>query len=357
MDVLVIAQLFPPDMGGGSTRAYNAVKALLSLDCRVTVVTAFPHYPGGNIPQAYRHKLLSIENGGKLKVIRTWVPPLASKGIANRLVLFVSFIFSSLFAFPFVRKIDVVWAANPNIFSMFAALFYGRVKACPIVQNVDDLWPEGIYDLGMLKWSWLRRVAELFSQFTYIASNAITAISSSYAEVIANKYEVSEKKIFVIPAGVDLKRFRLPGPSSDKRGIKREFKVTYIGALSPTYDFDQVLRAAELLRSEDSIRILIQGGGELTDKLKLKVKGMGLSNVVIVDRIVSRDEVARILSDSDALLLPLSGLESVEMGISSKLYEYQAAGKPIICCSRGSLLVTCLRPGLGLLLSLETLRV
>ena len=36
-----------------------------------------------------------------------------------------------------------------------------------------------------------------------------------------------------------------------------------------------------------------------------------------------------------ALLLPLSGLGSVEMGISSKLYEYQAAGKPIICCSSG----------------------
>jgi len=38
---------------------------------------------------------------------------------------------------------------------------------------------------------------------------------------------------------------------------------------------------------------------------------------------------------ADALLLPLSGLENVERGISSKLYEYQAAGKPIICCSSG----------------------
>jgi len=29
------------------------------------------------------------------------------------------------------------------------------------------------------------------------------------------------------------------------------------------------------------------------------------------------------------------GIGSIEMGISSKLYEYQAAGKPIICCSSG----------------------
>lgn len=39
--------------------------------------------------------------------------------------------------------------------------------------------------------------------------------------------------------------------------------------------------------------------------------------------------------DADALLLPLNGVGSIEMDISSKLYEYQAAGKPIICCSSG----------------------
>lgn len=55
----------------------------------------------------------------------------------------------------------------------------------------------------------------------------------------------------------------------------------------------------------------------------------------MVDRIVSRGEVARMLGEADVLLLPLSGMGSIEMGISSKLYEYQAAGKPIICCSSG----------------------
>jgi glycosyltransferase involved in cell wall biosynthesis len=69
--------------------------------------------------------------------------------------------------------------------------------------------------------------------------------------------------------------------------------------------------------------------------LKSKVEEMELRNVRVVDRIVSRDEVSRILGEADALLLPLNGVGSIEMGISSKLYEYQAAGKPIICCSGG----------------------
>lgn len=41
MNVLVIAELFPPDMSGGSMRAFNVVKGLISLGHKVTVVAAF----------------------------------------------------------------------------------------------------------------------------------------------------------------------------------------------------------------------------------------------------------------------------------------------------------------------------
>ena len=36
MRVLVIAQYFPPDMGGGATRASNVVKGSLGKSCDVT---------------------------------------------------------------------------------------------------------------------------------------------------------------------------------------------------------------------------------------------------------------------------------------------------------------------------------
>ena len=56
LKVLIIAQYFPPDMGGGATRAYNVAKGLKLNGCEVTVVTAFPHYPSGNVPERYRWK-------------------------------------------------------------------------------------------------------------------------------------------------------------------------------------------------------------------------------------------------------------------------------------------------------------
>jgi glycosyltransferase involved in cell wall biosynthesis len=97
-----------------------------------------------------------------------------------------------------------------------------------------------------------------------------------------------------------------------------------------------VLEAAKLLSSKKDIKFIIQGGGELGSTIEAKVKKMGLlRNVAVKLKIVGRDKVPEILGAANVLLLPLSGLRSVEMGISSKLYEYQAAGKPIVCCSRG----------------------
>ena len=334
MRVLVIAQLFPPDMGGGATRAYNVVKGLLSLGCNVTVVAAVPHYPSGNIPKKYRWSPLVVEYSNNLKVIRTFVLPLASKGFGRRLLLFISFMVSSLFSLPLIRKVDVVWAANPNILSFFPAFLFKLVKGCPVVLNVDDLFVEVVFDLNMIKSSVFRRLAEVISKVAYKASFALTPISLGYVDTIVNKYGIEPKKLHVIPAGVDLHRFNVRKDRNEEES-SGEFRVLYIGAFSPAYDFEQVLRAVKLLEGEDKIRIVLQGGGEMAPVLRNKMKELNLKNVELVERIVSREEVAKILMDANALLLPLSGLENIEKGISSKLYEYQAAGKPIICCSSG----------------------
>jgi len=72
MHVLVIAQYFPPDMGGGSARASNVVKGLLSKGCNVTVIAAFPHYPHGKVPVKYKRKPIVAEQaGGEPSLYRT----------------------------------------------------------------------------------------------------------------------------------------------------------------------------------------------------------------------------------------------------------------------------------------------
>ncbi len=334
MRVILIAQLFPPDMSGSATRAYNIAKGLIRNGCNVVVVAAFPHYPNGNIPREYRWRPIKVEYYEDIKIIRTFIPPLASKGLINRMILFLSFIASSLLAIPFIRKADIVWASNPPILSMIPSLIFGFFNSCRVTLNVDDLWPEGLYDLKLIrKGSLFSRIAEKLAKMAYENAEIITPISPGYIRVINGDYRINKKKIKIVRGGVDIVKFKPTRNEMDKEG---KLKVLYSGAFSIAYDFDQVLKTAKVIEeSEGGVEFVIQGGGELIEHINSMVRELNLRNVKIINKIISREEVAKLLNTADALILPLRKFDKPYLGISSKLYEYQAVGKPILCCDEG----------------------
>ena len=332
LKVLVVAQYFPPDLGGAATRAFNVAKGLALNACNVTVISAFPHYPHGKIPREYRYKPFKMEWFGKVRVIRTFVLPLESKGLFKRLLLFGSFMLSSLSALPMVGKIDVVWAANPDVFVLLPSVVYGVLKKKPIVSNVDDLIIEDLYDLSLVRrGSAVSQVAEFFARALFAKVKAATPISPGYIETL-RRYGVSEKRIYVVRGGVDLDVFK-PSFKQDAGG---KFVVLYSGGFSIAYDFEQIFKAAKIIEELDgNVEFVIQGKGELLDSMRSKVNELNVKNVRIVDKLLSREAVAELLCQADVLVLPLVDFKIPYRGMSSKLYEYQAVCKPIICCSRG----------------------
>lgn len=331
LNVLIIGEYFPPDIGGAATRASNIAKGLTLNNCNVTVVTAFPHYPTGKIPKEYKYKPLKIEYVGKSRIIRTFILPLESKGLFKRVLIFWSFIISSLFALPFVGKVDVVWAANPDVFVLVPAIAYGSLKRKPIVSNVDDLIIEDLYDLNLVqRGSVVSRLAEFCAKVLFAKVKAVTPISPGYIETIA-RYGVDKCRIQVVAGGVDLNVFK-PQLCS-KLG---KFTVLYSGGFSIAYDFEQIFQAAKIVERLDAdIEFVIQGKGELLKTMLLRVNQLKLKNVQIIDKLFSREEVSRFLNQADVLILPLADFKTPYRGMSSKLYEYQAVGKPIISCGRG----------------------
>jgi hypothetical protein len=44
MHVIILSQIFSPDMGGSATRAYNVAKGLILNNAKVTMIAGFPHH-------------------------------------------------------------------------------------------------------------------------------------------------------------------------------------------------------------------------------------------------------------------------------------------------------------------------
>ena len=330
MRVLVIAQYFPPDMGGGSTRASNVVKGLLSKGCDVTVVAAFPHYPYGKVPEHYKSKAMVSERFGNAKVYRVWIPALAHSSSIKRIVLHLCFAFSSLFALPFVDKVDVVWGANPNLFSFLPSSVYGGAKRVPIVRNVDDLWPEVFYDLGYVKSKFAQKVLDFLAWFSYSVPAAITPISEGYKRSIVGKYGISPQKVRVIEVGIDCLK-----PLVSHKSLENSFVVMYSGGLGLGYDFDVVFEAAKILGDNDDVVFVIRGVGELASKLRSNIDKLDLRNVILDNRFLPEGDLNDMLSSADVFVLPMAQSNFVDLGLPAKIFEYQAYGKPIICVSSG----------------------
>jgi glycosyltransferase involved in cell wall biosynthesis len=328
MNVLIIAQYFPPDLGGSSTRAYNVAKGLSLNGCNVTVIAAFPHYPHGRIPAEYRWKPLKVEWMGRIKVIRTFMPPIRSVGFFRRILLIASFAFSALFAMPIIGKVDVIWTS-----SWIPGLIYGTVKRRPVALNVDDLTLEDLVDLELMREdSFILKVAERIYKFFLVKADAVTPISPGYTEILSKKYCVKPDRIHVVRGGVDLSVFK-PYPSKHNNN---KFTVLYSGAFSVAYDFETVFKAAKIIEEVDrDVEFVIQGAGELLNHMISRINDLGVKNVRIINKVLSREAVAELLSQADVLILPLAKFKKPYRGFSSKLYEYQAMGKPIICCADG----------------------
>ena len=330
MKVLVLAQYFPPDMGGASTRVSNVVKGLLAEDCDVTVVAAFPHYPHGKVPMKYRRKLIVPEKFGRVKVLRVWIPSLPHSNAVNRSILHICFIISSLFALPFVGGFDVIWAANPNMYCFYSALVYSFIKQKPIVRNVDDLWPEVFYELGFAKSKIMRVMLDFFSWLSYTGSALITPISVAYKRKIIEKYEIHSDKFRIVEVGVENVE------SLNSESIKKNrFVVMYSGALGLGYDFKTVLEAANLLANYKDIVFVIRGFGELAPELKKWIKKKNLANVVLDTDFLPKEKFSALLRSADVFLLPMNPASFVDDGLPTKVFEYQAFGTPIVCSSEG----------------------
>jgi len=114
LKILAITQYFPPDISGGSTRAYNYCKALADQGYDVTVVTAHPHQHGP-VPKEYKRKLMINEKFKNLNLFRVWIPSLLHTSTKNNFILISSFLFTSLFPL-FKNKPDIIITFEPNLF-------------------------------------------------------------------------------------------------------------------------------------------------------------------------------------------------------------------------------------------------
>ena len=331
MHILLIHQAFAALDEPGGTRHHELARHLARQGHRVTIIASpISYLTGDEIRQGSRQQ---VDDLG-VRIIRSYTLPVLHRSFVLRVFSFLSFMASSFINGLFVRKVDLVWGTTPPIFQGPTAWLLARLKGVPFLLEVRDLWPAFAMAVGVLKNKLLIRLSEWLERFLYRHADQVMVNSPGFISHVERR---GAKNVRLIPNGADPAMF---DPSADglafreKHGLKDAFIVLYAGAHGMSNDLDVVLRAAELLQSDPDIQIVLLGSGKEKSRLLAEAEDKGLDNLHFLAP-VPKIEMREALAAADACLAILKPIELYKTTYPNKVFDYMAAGRPVILAIDG----------------------
>jgi colanic acid biosynthesis glycosyl transferase WcaI len=347
---LLISLYFPPEIGGGSTGAWNRALLLSKIGFKVFVICGFPCYPSGKvIDKKYKHRIFARETLGDIGEIRIRLPTLSHEGYLKPFVIFASFLFLAILYFPRISRIthrpSVVYARSPVVFGSLVGAMYSFLMRTSYVYEVPDLWPEELLVVKNRMLPIIARLGRQAAKLSYHFPNLILTVSESAAEYIRDNY-APKSSVYGIPVGVEPLDFpRIPKKKAREDLIRKrifsehfmdKFIVLYSGKVSTAQSVETLCRLAEILDSDKEILILIVGGGNGVDTVKSMVSTLNLTNLLILPS-QPRELMPLLISSSDICTVLLSPEPIFRVALPTKFYEYLACGKPVLGICEGEL--------------------
>jgi glycosyltransferase involved in cell wall biosynthesis len=335
MHVLLIHQTFvSPDEPGG-TRHYELASHLVRQGHHCTIVASNLSYLTGQRALASEASIAEQDING-IRVLRVYTYPSLHRSFAWRVVSFLSFMFTSLWAALWAGPVDLVISTSPPIFQAVSAWAVAVLRRRPFLLEIRDLWPAFAIALGVLRNPVLIALSRWLEHFLYVRATHILVNSPAYADYLRAQ-GISESKISLIANGVDPDMF---DPQADGHNIRDElalqnkFVVTYAGALGLANNIDTILRGAARLREEPAIHFLLVGDGKERRNLEKQMQTMSLTNVTFTGP-RPKTHMCDILAASDACIAILQDIPMFRTTYPNKVFDYMAAGRPTILAIDG----------------------
>jgi glycosyltransferase involved in cell wall biosynthesis len=331
MKILFLSHYFPPEVNAPATRTYEHCRRWVELGHEVTVVSCVPHHPMGKAYPGYSNKWIQTEYKDGIKAIKVLTYITANEGFVKRTWNYVFFMIMAVLVAPFLPRADMVISTSPQFFNGLAGYFVSRIKRCPWVLEIRDLWPESILAVGAIKNPYIIGALEAIERFVYRKADHIVPVTYAFEKHILARGGRPDA-ITVIRNGVDLKFFESRSPDQDyarELGVEGKFVAAYVGTHGMAHGLDVLIEVAERLRQRPDIAILLAGDGAERSRLQQEVARRNLTNIKLLGQLPKAD-MPRLWSITNVSLVVLKKLDLFLTVIPSKLFESMAMRRPII---------------------------
>ena len=328
MKILIVSQYFYPE----NFRVNTLARELVLRGHDVSVLTAYPQYPGGVIFEGYGFDVPYEKQWHGVRIHRVKTYP-RGKGPLGLLRNCLSFVVSgNRWVKQCQEKFDAVYVFEVSPVTVgLPAVAYHKKFGTRVFFNLQDLWPENVHEvLGIrfppLTWA-INRVVDTI----YGHSHRILCASRSFVENLKNR-GVPESKLVFWP------QFCL---EPDREGLEKPavytedtFNIVFTGNLGDAQGLDLMVEAAARLKGS-GIRWYLVGDGRARERLEAKVREAGLQEDVVFVGRVSESEANAYAVFADCAYLSFQDKALFHMTIPAKLQTYLACGAPVLAAAGG----------------------
>ena len=210
------------------------------------------------------------------------------------------------------------------------AVFLSRLKRAPVVFWVQDLWPETLAAIGVVRSPRILAAIGVLVRFIYNRCALVLGQSHGFLCNIA-QYCTDARKIRYFPNWAE-EVFSLADmtPAPEVPVQEGTFNILFAGNVGEAQDFPAILDAAESLKHNPAIRWLVVGDGRMTDWLRAEVVRRGLEHCFLLLGRFPLERMPSFYVHADVLLVSLKRDPIFALTIPGKVQSYLLAGIPLL---------------------------
>lgn len=335
--VVLLSQCFPPETYAGANRLGPMADAL-ARRFDLCVVALMPSYP---TPEGYRHVSVAEHDAGLPYEVRR-IPAFAPhKGSLPVRSVREQAMAARLAARALPGPVDAVIASSPSMFLGPAGLALARLKGASFVWDVRDVIWGYARDAARTSRAMTLAARTLEHYMVGVVRRADLVIGASTGITRALE-DSGARRTLTAPNGISAEMLEAIARGTADAPANKRPVVSYAGLVGFNQGLEPFIEAAATVPDADFV---VAGDGPELQMLRRRAVQLGASNVHFRGYL-DRESLLRLYGESDILFAQTKGAPTIEASmVPVKLFEYMAAGKPIVFAGRG--LAAELLDGLG----------